>query len=481
MKPISLMRFNALAGYARMPMARVTAEEIAWFDHADGRVVGAVIRDRSDNDFGGLVFAHDEKLRFRATDVTTFEPTRRRAEVPLRRAMERAAMEPPEKHHQGDEKGAPVDFFGYVRPREQLNPSFVGLAESEAYSPARHIIEPMMRWYDDVDGNFVEQFQTTGFDQRIWELYLFATFIEAGYLLDRSKPIPDFSCSGLRGEFSVEAVTVGPTRDGSAIVAPPPLDSPEAAKNFLRHYMPIKFGSALFSKLRKAYWKQPHVAGKPFLLAIEDFSSPASMTYTRSALETYLYGYTYDWEHNADGALEITPEKIEEHRWGEKVIPSGFFDLPGAENVSAVVFSNSGTIAKFNRMGLLAGFGSSRVLMVRRGTHVDHDPNASAPKTFTKIVNAPGYNESWVEGLDVFHNQKAKIAFPEYGIPGAAHHYIEETGRLRSFTPDWHPLGSFTRHFAPVKVEQELQNLSLSPEADLLGIKAGDDSRSSGW
>ena len=41
----------------------------------------------------------------------TFEPTRRRAEVSLRRAMEQAAMAPPEEHHQGDERGAPVDFF----------------------------------------------------------------------------------------------------------------------------------------------------------------------------------------------------------------------------------------------------------------------------------------------------------------------------------------------------------------------------------
>ena len=36
-----------------------------------------------------------------------------------------------------------------------------------------------------------------------------------------------------------------------------------------------------------------------------------------------------------------------------------------AENVAAVVFSNSGTIAKFNRMGLLAGFGSRRLRLVR--------------------------------------------------------------------------------------------------------------------
>ena len=114
--------------------------------------------------------------------------------------------------------------------------------------------------------------------------------------------------------------------------------------------MPITFGSTLKSKLDKKYWEKPHVAGKPFLFAIQDFSAPGSMVYTRSALPTYLYGYEFDWTYGSNGLLKIIPKKIAEHRWGSKVIPSGFFDLPDAENVSAVLINNSGTIAKFKRM-----------------------------------------------------------------------------------------------------------------------------------
>ena len=44
----------------------------------------------------------------------------------------------------------------------------------------------MMRWHEDADGNLIEQFQTSGFDARIWELYLFAALSEAGYGIDRS-------------------------------------------------------------------------------------------------------------------------------------------------------------------------------------------------------------------------------------------------------------------------------------------------------
>jgi hypothetical protein len=462
MKPIPLVRFNALAGYARAPMARITGEELGWFENDNGRIVGALIRDRTDDDFGGIVFAQDQRLRFRAVDVSRFESTPKRALASLRRAMEREARALPTEHHQGDERGHPVDFFASTHPDERLNPNFVRLAESEGYSPARQIIEPMMRWYEDADGNFVEQFQTTGFDQRMWELYLFAAFTEMEYQLDRSVSVPDFLCAGLRGKFSVEAVTVGPTVGKEGVVAPPPLTSPESIRAYLRNYMPIKFGSALFSKLQKVYWERSNVAGKPLLFAIEDFSSPASMTHSRSALETYLYGYEYEWEHDAAGILRITPRKIEIHQWGEKTIPSSFFNLPGAENIGAVLFSNSGTIAKFNRMGIVGGFGSPRVLVVREGTSYNHDPNAAAPNVFRRIVNAPDYVETWVEGLDVFHNPRALIPVEEHAIPGAAHHYIADDGRRVSHIPDWHPLGSLTKNFVPVDVQAALRALAAS-------------------
>lgn len=70
--------------------------------------------------------------------------------------------------------------------------------------------------YEDIDGNFIEQLQTTGFDTRIWELYLFAALTEMGYTFDRTHNAPDFMCHGLDGtEMCIEAVTVNPTRDAA--------------------------------------------------------------------------------------------------------------------------------------------------------------------------------------------------------------------------------------------------------------------------
>ncbi len=372
--------------------------------------------------------------------------------------MEAIAALPDSEYYQGDERGKPVDFLTPVVPAQRLNPNFVRLREHEFFSPARGIIEEMMRWYEDADGNFVQQFQTTGFDARIWELYLFASFREMFYTIERTQPVPDFACVNPGAKFFVEAVTVNPTQDSAGIVVPEPdIATPGQFDAYRLNYMPIKFGSSLTSKLSKRYWELPHVAGNPLLFAIQDFSAPQSMLRSRSAFETYVYGYCHDWERDAQGTLRILPRRVKTHRWGLKEIPSGFFDLPDAENVSALLFSNSGTISKFNRMGFLAGFGSPRLRIERVGFVVDHDPNATEPKPFRRLVNDPDYEESWREGLDVWHNPRAKHPLDPPTLPGAAHHRLLADGQIQSMTPEWHPLSSRTLNFLPTDASQRPQ------------------------
>jgi hypothetical protein len=81
------------------------------------------------------------------------------------------------------------------------NPSFKILSTSSGHSSTRAIIQEMMPHLKDTDGNFVEQFQTSGFDARLWELYLFAYFREERLLVTRPKPAPD-----LPGVRSVHAL-----------------------------------------------------------------------------------------------------------------------------------------------------------------------------------------------------------------------------------------------------------------------------------
>jgi hypothetical protein len=137
MKPISPIRWDALAGYARDPKALFMAEEVGWHEHASERVVGLLICDYEDNDYAGAVFGRDRKFRFRCVSITDFDARRRHAEVALRREMERVAAEDDTDYHQGDETGKPIDFFAAVVPEGRLNPNFVNLRDEEAFSAAR--------------------------------------------------------------------------------------------------------------------------------------------------------------------------------------------------------------------------------------------------------------------------------------------------------------------------------------------------------
>ncbi|MCP5904718.1 hypothetical protein NL378_28540, partial [Klebsiella pneumoniae] len=77
---------------------------------------------------------------------------------------------------------------------------------------------------------------------------------------------------------------------------------------------------------------------------------------SHDALPLYLYGF----QQKVTSEGVETREKIGCHIWGTKEVPSGFFELEGAENISAILFSPSSDIDKFNRMGLKDGFNNNK-------------------------------------------------------------------------------------------------------------------------
>lgn len=259
--------------------------------------------------------------------------------------------------------------------------------------------------------------------------------------------VPDFLCGGPFGDFAVEATTVNPTQDdGGQAMPPPAVETKDDLLWYLKEHMPIKYSSSLTAKLKQKYWEKPGVAGKPLLLAIMDFSSPTSMVWTTSSLPLFLYGYDHDWKLDNE-QLRIIAHKVKEHRRGKKRIPSGFFELPDAENISAILINNSGTISKFNRMGVVAGFGSNKIRLFREGTAYNHDTNAAEPHRFRVEVTEDKYVETWVERMDVYHNPNALIPFPDSLLRSAAHHHLMIDGQVSSDIPYWHPIASITSIF----------------------------------
>lgn len=441
-REISRARFDALASMSRSPAAAYVSEELAWYANEDETILGVMLRDVIDNDYVAIVMARDEGGVFRCFDSECSLPTPNEATAWLTRAMKWHTGQGVRMYAQGDYSRG-VDLFTPVLAEERLHPFFVGLASNPAFLPAKEMIRAMMPAFIDIDGNFVEQFQTVGFDARLWELYLNSYLREEELFIDRPRPSPDFLVTKFGQSVAIEAVIVG-RRTGSPARYFKSSDDPVRMPlpNDYTHEMPIRFGSPLFTKLRKEYWNLPHVTGKPLVFAIADFHDDQSMLWSSAALIRYLYGMDHAFHYNDAGELIIVPSAITTHQ-GSKTIPSGFFRQPNSEYVSAVLFSASGTISKFNRLGRQAGFADPDVTLIRIGTCHDHDPRASMPKMFRYVVDET-CKETWAEGMSMFHNPRALHPVPQELFPSIAHHRLRDDGQIVSRIPEFHPYGSIT-------------------------------------
>jgi hypothetical protein len=421
MEKLSSLRFDALAGYARNPWTLLTADEREWYSDANEKVLGVLVQDRMDKDYVCVIMGRDRIGRFRAVHLSPFFPRLRDAREHIGPLLDEWSLKDPREFEQADEPDEAMEFFRPRHPLNRLHLGFVKIATREEYSPAKGIMEAMMYFFRDPDGNFVEQFQSVAFNARFWELYLFALLAEGRYAVDRNHPAPDYSCSGVAGTFFIEAVTVNPTmKDGK--IAEPRLQDQDRVQ-YMEHYLPIKFAGPLTDKLKKKYWEKPHIGDRPIVFAIADFHRPLAMTMSQGALPVYLYGRHV--VHRRDWAGNLRPrfEAVKEHVWEKKVVPSGFFNLPDSEHISAVISTREATIAKFNRIGMKAGFGSHRVRMTRAGDR--YDRNGTQPKHSRVSVESKTYHERWIDGLEVYHNPKAIEPLNPEAFPFAFHHFLE--------------------------------------------------------
>jgi hypothetical protein len=468
-KPMSAARFDIYSIGTRLSYSRMISEELTYWSDANEKLLGMVFRDRVDDDYGWILLARDRVGRFRSVDVQASLKGEAYATRGIRERIAKALEDPnlAELGFQADEPNEPFDLLDVPETidRATLHPYFKILLEASGRAPARAVLKEIGPWLAPSDPHFVNEFQFKQFDQRLWELYLWATFRELGFDIEQPEA-PDFLCRAPGIEFTVEATTVGPSKNGPLAAHPDP-KTPDEMREFLANYMPMKFGSSLTSKLNKknkageSYWERGETANKPFILAIADFHIPGSkeevgsMTYTSSALWPYLYGHRVDWE-KIEGKLVVKAVKNPDHHYQGKVVPTGFFDLPGSGNVSAVLFSNAGTLAKFDRMGVVAGFAPPNHSYFRVGISYDSDPNAVVPETFSRQVDSNDYEEYWSDELQIFHNPNAKHPFSEGSFGGITQHFFTN-GEPYSIVPQNAIIASRTAifSFAEDKAEKE--------------------------
>jgi hypothetical protein len=438
--PINKKLFDIFLLFTREPFVQYFTRELEFYSNGNGGLLGLISLDLTDNDYYGCILSRDNSKQYRAEIIEASIPSLEAARKWIDDKMSNNSI----VFH--DNKHGFFDLFQDLANKDNQHPNYTILKGHISLTPAKEVIKEISYHYKDIDGNFIDQFQSlNGFDSRVWELFLFCFFREQFFSFKRNFNAPDYMIEKLNHEIAVEAVIVSrKTELGETITK-----SLEEIQEKLNNEVPLLFGNALFDKMKKKYWEKEHVKDKPFIIAIADFHDTMSMTWTFTALSDYLYGYKYDHTFDEKGNLVVKPVKIGDYiKENGTKIPSGFFFLPDSENVSAVIFSSCGTLSKFNRMGKQAGLGSEKVTLIRMGTFYNHDPNADKPNLISYEVTEASF-ETWSEGVIIFHNPNAKYPLNPAMFDDRVAQCFFEDEFIYSKMPKYFPYNSFTQNLIP--------------------------------
>jgi len=447
--PINKKLFEIYVLFTREPFVKHFTEELEFFSNGNGGLIGLISLDLTDNDFYGCILSRDKSKQYRAELIKASIPTIEEARNWIDENMGNNSI----VHH--DNNSDYFDIFQELNNENKQHPNYKLLKENIALLSAKTVVKEISYHYKDIDGNFIDQFQSlNGFDSRVWELFLFCFFREQFFSFKRNYNAPDYLIEKFNHEIAVEAVIVSRKTELENKIE---IEDLKKLQESLANEIPLLFGSALFDKMKKKYWEKEHVKGKPFAIAIADFHDTMSMTWTYNALLDYLYGYRYEHSFDDKGKIVVKPIKIGNYKKSNGTeIPSGFFFQPNSEHVSAIIFSTCGTLSKFNRMGKQAGFGTDKNILIRFGTFYNHTPNADKPEIVSYQVNEES-DETWSEGVAVYHNPNALIPLnPEFFDDRVAQSFFDKEDKLiHSKMPKKFPYNSFTQNILKVKGENK--------------------------
>ncbi|CRK56828.1 Glycosaminoglycan attachment site [Alloactinosynnema sp. L-07] len=145
-------------------------------------------------------------------------------------------------------------------------------------------------------------------------------------------------------------------------------------------------------------------------------------------------------------------------------MPSGLFRQPEAVNLAGVLFSNSHTASKFNRIGTEQGLAAVGTALTRFGTCYNFAPDATEPDFFAYVVgDRPDEDEeTFEEGLHLFVNPWAAVPLSTNALPGVTTYKLGESGVLGfTFPVSFRPFASKTVVFEQEGAEMLARYLQL--------------------
>jgi len=331
---------------------------------------------------------------------------------------------------------------------KELNDSFRQLCNENKFYPAKQTVIDLCKRFQDKDGNFIEQFQTNGFQQRLWELLLFAIFESEGFTIMQGHSTPDFELNKDEKTFFIEATTSNMTgmdktsKELINVIKHNPSETEQlVAFNKLKDFYIEKVGSSLFSKVSKNYQELKWVKGNQLLLAISPIHDEFARQNSDYLLITYLYGYEFSSVEDNHGNLlkvDYVEKNLFEKRNKIKISP--FFNTVESKYISGVLFFNDLTIDKFNRMGFINGLTEKMIIL--RSCDI-YDINSSRAKEIFYFLNSDVYKEDWKQGVSIFHNPNALFPLNEKLFDGFRQIWIRD-GKMTGFIPKFFPFNSFT-------------------------------------
>lgn len=304
-----------------------------------------------------------------------------------------------------------------------------------SHRPAAWTLNQLYLALPQPDKNWASDLQTMNFHARLWEAQLLASLREQGLLVTQPHASPDFRIENRFGSVAwIEAVTANPPVPYDHVNAPPSKMPTEPRESFFGATA-RRFAKTLGNKLSRQYERLPHVAGRPFVIAIADFQAPRSMIWSRDGLLGYLFG---EGAHAVDVDGRKQAKTIHAtHLLEDDTFPVGLFTDARHADLSAVIFSNACSMAKLNRVAVSGQGAPEGLRYTRFGALFDRTPGALTPIPFCLDVATDEYRALWPHGyepwtaeLEVFHNPFARHPVPFDLLPEACHWFEKDGERI---------------------------------------------------
>lgn len=298
-----------------------------------------------------------------------------------------------------------INLFETTLDEDKLHPYFKEIKNTPEYAKTHIIIN---EWSEGVferrgeAAKFINEFQTS-FNSTFWEIYLNKAFKMLEFKIDYTKASPDFNLQNkYKRNISVEAVTSNPS-----VLPALKLDmSSMPAANFLddatlklsgkirdKHQLYLGVG-----KGKQSYSSLEHVKGNSFVLAIAPFDSKLSQSQNNTAMNRVLYGLEPPISYSEPQTAVASVRNK-----NGKDIDLGIFTNDSYKEISAVIFSTTGTFGKAVALAGTASFvKTTRLRKMRIDEFLAKEGLEKIGRTRTKVSDTYDiFSERFYSGIDV--------------------------------------------------------------------------------